>query len=94
MLFSASSLCEWTCTLAVGVAKSEVYDSDGSVVVNEQILRFEVSMHDVELMDVLDASDDLLEDGEIFGIPAPDKYLNVDSRLCTFFNHDRYFSTF
>ena len=66
MLFSASSLCEWTCTLAVGVAKSEVYDSDGSVVVNEQILRFEVSMHDVELMDVLDASDDLLEDGAGF----------------------------
>ena len=55
-------------TFAVGVAESEVDQSDGLVVVDQQILRFEVSVDDVEFVDVLYSSDDLLEDGASFAL--------------------------
>ncbi len=55
-------------TFAVGVAESEVDQSDGLVVVDQQILWFEVSVDDVEFVDVLYSSDDLLEDGASFAL--------------------------
>ncbi len=40
--------------ILVGVAESEVDDLDRVVVVEQQILGFQVAMHDVQLVDVLD----------------------------------------
>ena len=47
--------------MAVGVAEAEIYDLDVFVVIEEEVFRLEVSMDDVQLVDILDASVDLLE---------------------------------
>ena len=59
-------------TFAVGVAESEVDEADGAIVVDEEVLWLEVSVDDVEFVDVLDAGDDLLEDaaGLLLGYSA------------------------
>lgn len=50
-------------TFPIGIGKSEVDEADGAVVVDEEVLGLEVPVDDVEAVDVLDAADDLLEDG-------------------------------
>lgn len=47
--------------MAVGVAQAEIYDLDVFVVVEEEVLRLEVSVDDVQLVDIFYASVDLLE---------------------------------
>lgn len=46
----------------IGVGESEVDNSNGVIVVKEQVFWLEISVDDVEFMDVLDAADDLLKE--------------------------------
>lgn len=50
-------------TFPVGITQAKVHQPNGTVIVDQQIFRLEVTMNDVELVDVLNASYDLLEDG-------------------------------
>lgn len=49
-------------TFTVGVAESKVDQADSAIVVDEEVLGLEVTVDDVEFVDVLDAGNDLLED--------------------------------
>jgi hypothetical protein len=50
-------------TFPIGIAESEVDQSNGAIIINEQVLRLEVSMDDIESMNVLYSSNNLLKDG-------------------------------
>lgn len=58
-------------TFPVSITQAKVHQANGTVIVDQQVFRFEVTMDDVELVDVLNASYDLLEDcaGLVFGDP-------------------------
>lgn len=49
-------------TFAVGVAEPKVYKSYGAVVVDEQVFWFEITVDDIELVNVLYPSYNLLKD--------------------------------
>lgn len=53
-------------TFAIGITESKVDQPDGAIVVDEEILGLEISVDDVELVNVLDAGDDLLKYGACF----------------------------
>ena len=48
--------------MLVGVTETEVYQSDILFIVEEQVLWFQISMHNSKLMQVLYTADDLLEE--------------------------------
>lgn len=52
--------------MLVGVGKSEVYYSDGFIIVDEAVLKFEIAMDDSEFVDIFDSTDDLFEDFACF----------------------------
>ena len=62
-------------TFSIGIAEPKIHESNGSIIIDQQILRLEISMHDVEFMYVLYSSDDLLEDsaGFVFRNPRSQK---------------------
>ena len=53
-------------TFAVGVAESEIDKTDSSIIIDEQVLGFEVAMDDIKFVDVLNSCDYLLEYGTGF----------------------------
>ena len=55
-------------TLLVGVAEAEIDQSNILLMVEEQVLRLEVPVNDAQLVEVLDAADDLLEEFAGFGL--------------------------
>ena len=61
--------------LSISIRKSKFNNPNGLVIVDKQILRFQISMNNVKFMNIFDASDDLLEDftSLTFGNPALDK---------------------
>ena len=56
-------LCYILFTFPVSVTQSKIDEPNGTVIINKQIFRFEVSMDDIELVYVLYSSYNLLEDG-------------------------------
>ena len=66
MQSSIFRLYQLDCTFPVGITEAEIDQSDGLVIVNQQVLWFKVSVDDIQLMDILDSSYDLLEDGARF----------------------------
>lgn len=55
----------------VSVTQTEVNDLDVLVVIKKEIFRLEVTMDNVQLVQVLDASDDLVEKGQSFRLLDP-----------------------
>ena len=48
-------------TRLVCIAESEIDDFDVHVVIEEKVLRFQVTMHDIKFVEVLDTGNDLVE---------------------------------
>jgi len=57
----AAARCFESCAWLIQVAQSEVHDLQRFVVIDEKILRLEVPVAYAELVDVVDAGDELLE---------------------------------
>lgn len=57
----AAARCLQRVSRLVQVAESEVHDLQRPIVVDQQVLRLEVPVADAELVDVVDARDELLE---------------------------------
>jgi len=72
MLSWAARLSYPKSTFSVSIAEAEVYEPNSFVVSDQQILRLEVTMDNVEAVNVLDAAYDLLKDSTclFFGYSA------------------------
>ncbi len=79
----------------VGIAQAKVHDLDVVIVVEQEILRLQVPVNNVKLVEVFDSRDDLSEElsGRHFGYTLPlDYVLEQLSSLCEF--HDQIYSVF
>jgi len=57
-----SARCLQHLVLLVGVAEAEIDQSNVFLVVQQQVLRLQISVHDAELVQILDSTNDLLEE--------------------------------
>lgn len=46
----------------VSVAEPKIHNLEPVLPIDQQVLRLQVAMHDIELMEVRDAADDMLEE--------------------------------
>jgi hypothetical protein len=53
-------------TFSISITETKIDKANRAIIVNKQILRLEIAMNNVEFVNILNTSDDLLKDGASF----------------------------
>lgn len=66
---------------SIGITQPKIHNSDSLIIINQQIFRFKISMHNIQFMQVLDPTDNLMKYFTSLSFSNPRIYYTITSSI-------------